>query len=106
MPAWPLEWKHAGIAAATVASEFINGVWMPFVVHRRPGSIGWGRIGRSVARIVLASAGMGLAASSVTRAPALWLASADTGLFLTRPVSVAAVFKSDPPLKNFPGKSA
>ncbi len=90
MLTWPLEWKHAGIAAATVVSEFINGVWMSFIVHRRLGSIGWGRIGVSVLRTSIAAVSMAAAACFVTDAAARALAGAGTHLFLTRLGSVVA----------------
>lgn len=90
MLTWPLAWKHAGIAAATVVSEFINGVWMSLVVHRRLGTIGWGRIGVSVLRTSIAAAGMAASAWFVTHAAARALAGAGSHLFLTRLASVIA----------------
>jgi putative peptidoglycan lipid II flippase len=67
MLTWPPAWKHAGIAAATVVSEAINGVWMAAVVHRRIGSPGWRAVGFSVARTAVCAAGMGASAGGVGR---------------------------------------
>ncbi|MBP7275976.1 MAG: murein biosynthesis integral membrane protein MurJ [Kiritimatiellae bacterium] len=90
MLTWPLEWKHAGIAAATVISEAINGIWMSLLVHRRLGSIGWGRIGESVARTCLASAGMAAAAWKVNMEASHLAARVSSSLFLQRLSGVAA----------------
>lgn len=62
MVTWPYEYKHAGIAFATVVAETINGLWMAVIVHRRLGNPGWRAIGASVGRIALAAAGMAAAA--------------------------------------------
>jgi putative peptidoglycan lipid II flippase len=62
MLTWPLEWKHAGIAAATVISETIGGLWLALAVHRRIGSPGWRAVGAAVARASLGAAAMAAAA--------------------------------------------
>jgi putative peptidoglycan lipid II flippase len=67
MRTWPLEYKHAGIAFATVVSETFNGIWLSTLLHRRLGSPGWREISRSVLRsfacaVLMAGAAMGLQA--------------------------------------------
>lgn len=61
---WPLDYKHAGLAFATVLSEGFNGVTLGFLLHRRLGSPGWAAI--------LATAGRGLL-GSLAMAAALWV---------------------------------
>ncbi|MDZ4198186.1 MAG: murein biosynthesis integral membrane protein MurJ [Kiritimatiellia bacterium] len=60
MRTWPMEWKHAGIAFATVVAETLNGIALAWVLHRRIGSPGWAAIGRGLARISFCAAGMGV----------------------------------------------
>lgn len=90
MLTWPMEWKHAGIAAATVISEFINGVWMSLIVHRRLGSIGWSRIGVSVLRTSVAAVGMAMVAWWITGVVSTMLGGAGISLFFVRLFSVIA----------------
>lgn len=61
---WPLKYKHAGIAFATVVSETVNGVWLALLLHRRLGSPGWREIARSLLRIAAAAALMAAAAAA------------------------------------------
>ncbi len=53
--------KHVGIAAATVASSWLNVAIMAYVLHRRGHLVPDRRLRRRLGRMVLASAGMGLA---------------------------------------------
>ncbi len=62
MLTWPLRYKHAGIAFATVVSETVNGVWLALKLHRRLGSPGWREIGVSLLRTATAAALMAGAA--------------------------------------------
>lgn len=59
---WPLYWKHAGLALATVISEGINGVTLGYFIHRRMGSPGWRQVLLSAARILAAAILMGVCA--------------------------------------------
>lgn len=54
---WPLDYKHAGLAFATVLSEAFNGITLAFLLHRRLGSPGWAQ--------VLVTAGRGLVTAGV-----------------------------------------
>jgi len=62
MRTWPMYYKHAGIALATVLAETANGVVLARLLHRRLGSPGWGGIARSAARTLLGALLMGSAA--------------------------------------------
>lgn len=53
---WPLEYKHAGLAFATVISEAMNGLTLAVLLHRRLGSPGWPAILRAAGRAVACSA--------------------------------------------------
>lgn len=64
MLTWPLRYKHAGIAFATVVSETINGVWLATLLHRRLGSPGWREIGLSLLRTTAAALLMAVAAAA------------------------------------------
>ena len=59
---WPLYWKHAGLALATVLSEAFNGLTLGYFLHRRLGSPGWRSIFASTARAFGASVVMGAGA--------------------------------------------
>ncbi len=61
---WPLYWKHAGLALATVISEGVNGLTLAYFLHRRLGSPGWKQILTSVGRFVIAAAVMGVSAAA------------------------------------------
>jgi putative peptidoglycan lipid II flippase len=41
---WPTEWKHAGIAIATVVSSAVASVVLARLAARRMGSLGWGPV--------------------------------------------------------------
>lgn len=85
---WPLMWKHAGLALATVLAEGINGVVLAALLYRRLGSPGWRTIGWSAGRCLAASAVMGLCA---------WMAHPRVlSMFMewgwaTKPAQIAAV---------------
>ncbi len=76
MLTWPLEYKHAGIAFATVVSETVNGVWMAALLHRRLGSPGWLSIARSVGRSSVCAATMAAIAFLAQRGAAAGLLAA------------------------------
>ena len=57
---WPLEWKHAGLALATVISEGFNGLTLACFIHRKLGSPGWRQILTSVLRAFVAAVVMGI----------------------------------------------
>lgn len=64
---WPREFKHAGLAFATVISSGFSCVMLGWLLHRRMGSLGWGRILGSVARVLVISAVMGATVFLVNR---------------------------------------
>ncbi len=66
---WPVEWKHAGIATATVISSAAASFALVRIARRRVGPLGWSRIGASFGRALAASAVMGVAARRI------WLAA-------------------------------
>jgi len=59
---FPLYFKHAGLALATVLAETTNGVVLGYILHRRLGDPGWARIAGSILRVLGAAAVMGGAA--------------------------------------------
>ncbi len=58
---WPLDWKHGGLALATVIGEAFNGVVLAVLLHRRLGSPGWRRIAVSALRSLMGAACMAVA---------------------------------------------
>lgn len=87
MLAWPLEFKHAGIAFATVVAETVNGLWLAARLHRRLGSPGWRGIARSVARTGACALAMGAAAVALEAALGWRLAAAGLG---AKPAQIGA----------------
>jgi len=57
---WPLYWKHAGLAFATVLAEGFYALALAVVLHRRIGSPGWRSIGSSVSLCAACTVMMGL----------------------------------------------
>lgn len=57
---WPLYWKHAGLALATVLSEGFNGLSLCWLLRRRLGPLGLKRIGMTVLRSLLGAGIMGV----------------------------------------------
>lgn len=57
---WPPDYKHAGLAFATVISEAMNGLTLAVLLHRRLGSPGW--------TTVLSAAGRALGCAAVMAA--------------------------------------
>ncbi|MCO6400557.1 MAG: murein biosynthesis integral membrane protein MurJ [Verrucomicrobia bacterium] len=55
---WPLDYKHAGLAFATVISEAMNGLTLAVLLHRRLGSPGWASVIRAAARALACAAVM------------------------------------------------
>ena len=55
---WPLDYKHAGLAFATVLSEGMNGITLAVLLHRRLGSPGWTSILSAAGRALGCAAGM------------------------------------------------
>ena len=69
---WPLYYKHAGLALATVLSEGFNGITLAFLLKKRLGPLGLKTILVSVGRALLASAVMAAAVLGLQG----WLATA------------------------------
>ena len=59
---WPADFKHAGLAMATVIASGVSSVTLAVILQRRIGSPGWLRIGGSAVRILGASIAMAIAA--------------------------------------------
>ncbi|HMP75769.1 MAG TPA: murein biosynthesis integral membrane protein MurJ [Kiritimatiellia bacterium] len=57
---WPYDYKHAGLALATVISEGMNGLTLAVLLHRRLGSPGWATVFAAAARALGCSAVMAL----------------------------------------------
>ncbi len=55
---WPADYKHAGLAFATVLSEGMNGLTLAALLHRRLGSPGWPSIVATAARALGCAAAM------------------------------------------------
>lgn len=85
---WPLYWKHAGLALATVISEGFNGVMLGTRLTKRLGSPGWNEILRSAARILVAAVIMGVCAAACQGALFHWGAGAGLAPKLNQVVSV------------------
>ncbi len=62
---WPLDYKHAGLAFATVISETMNGLTLAVLLQRRLGSPGWASVIRAAARALVCAAVMALVILSV-----------------------------------------
>jgi putative peptidoglycan lipid II flippase len=58
---WPYDYKHAGLAFATVLSEAANGIALALLLNRRLGSPGWPSVFAAAARALACSAAMALA---------------------------------------------
>jgi putative peptidoglycan lipid II flippase len=58
---WPLDYKHAGLAFATVLSEAANGLTLGVLLHRRLGSPGWMSVLAAAGRSLLAAGAMAVA---------------------------------------------
>lgn len=76
---WPAEYKHAGLALASVLSSAANSLQLAWLLHQRIGDPGWRRIGGSLARATAASLGMGAAACGLHRVLAGALAAGGVG---------------------------
>lgn len=64
---WPTEWKHAGIAVATVISSAVASVILARLAAARIGALGWGPVLATMAKALAASAVMALAARGLHR---------------------------------------
>jgi putative peptidoglycan lipid II flippase len=62
---WPTELKHAGLALGTVLSSLFNACVLGWIMHRRFGSPGWGRVAVSAGRAAACAAAMAAAAAAV-----------------------------------------
>jgi len=58
---WPLYFKHAGLAIATVLSSAVNAAVLARLLHHKIGPLGWNRILPGILRMLLASLLMGAA---------------------------------------------
>ncbi len=87
---WPLRWKHAGLACATVISEGINGVTLAVCLQRRLGGLDWRAVGGSMARSLLAAALMGLAVAALHGVFARFLAGVALPAKITQIIAVFA----------------
>jgi len=87
---WPLEWRHAGLAYAVVASEALNVLVLAVILERRIGPPDWAAIGRSFARIAPACAALAAAAIMAHSLAARELSRMGVPLKLTQIVSVIA----------------
>jgi putative peptidoglycan lipid II flippase len=66
---WPVEYKHAGLALATVLASLANCVCLGVMLQRRIGPVGWTRLAGGLSRMLLAALVM---AWVVVRVPA-WI---------------------------------
>ncbi|MBQ7251680.1 MAG: murein biosynthesis integral membrane protein MurJ [Kiritimatiellae bacterium] len=55
----PVEWRHVGIAGATVVSSAASCAWLLALARKRNGPLGFAALLRPLARIALAAAAMG-----------------------------------------------
>lgn len=62
---WPTDYKHAGLAFATVISEAMNGITLAALLHRRLGSPGWPSVFAAAGRALGCSAAMAIALMAV-----------------------------------------
>ncbi len=90
MLTWPLSYRHAGIAFATVLAGTAQVLALGVLLHRRVGSPGWRAIGAGAARAAAAAAVMAFAARWVVSAAALRLAAAGRTGTPARAAAVAA----------------
>lgn len=65
MLTWPLEFKHAGLAFATVIASLLNCAALSIVLHRHLGNPGWRRISLSAVKSILGALIMGVAVATV-----------------------------------------
>jgi putative peptidoglycan lipid II flippase len=87
---WPVEFKHAGLAFATVITSFLSCYLLARLLRERIGAIGWRQIGRKTVRIVVAALLMAGAAAWVESAVRLGLASAGWGGKLSESIGLLA----------------
>ncbi|MFC1497220.1 murein biosynthesis integral membrane protein MurJ [Verrucomicrobiota bacterium] len=57
---WPVGYKHAGIAFASVVSHAFNCMVLAFLLHKKIGSPGWGTVVSTMFRVLIISCIMGL----------------------------------------------
>ncbi len=62
---WPLEYKHAGLALATVLASGANCLCLAVILQKRIGPMGWRRLIDGLLRTVLAALGMAWVAMRV-----------------------------------------
>ncbi len=87
---WPLYWKHAGLALATVLAESFFAGFLAMRLHHVLGSPGWPEIVRSAARSGAAGLACGAAAWLTSRAAPPALAALTSSAKLIQLGSVAA----------------
>ena len=66
--ALPVEWRHAGIALATVASAVLSSAMLAAAARRRNGAMGWARLARPAAAVAAAAAAMSAALAAASAA--------------------------------------
>jgi putative peptidoglycan lipid II flippase len=86
---WPAEYKHAGLACATVIAEGIYALLLARVLHRRYGSPGWSSIILSAVKFVPAAVLMGFACHKSAQLFTLWLGQQGLGEKLTWIISTS-----------------
>jgi len=84
---WPVGYKHAGLACATVLSSALNVMVLGRILHRRLGDPGWRSLLDLGWRTLSASLVMGAAAMTVHR---LFI-SLEQGMMPTKPADLAAL---------------
>ena len=94
---WPPDYRHAGLACATVIASAANCLALAVIITRRIGSPGWLSLLASLARTSLAAALMAAAAIPVYRylaaSPGIFNTAAITGQALTLAAAIAtAIF--------------
>jgi putative peptidoglycan lipid II flippase len=56
---WPEDYKHAGLAFASVLASTVNCIILAWIFHKRAGNPGWGSIALSAGKTLVVSAVMG-----------------------------------------------
>ena len=89
----PVEWRHVGIALATVVTSAATCVWLLALARRRNGPLGLGALRGDLFQILPSAAAMGVLLFSLRAIPTRWLAPlgwAGQALWLALLVAVGA----------------